>query len=247
MSFHFNLDLSLAFPPPPPRSRTQNNLPETKNTHDAPENKKGLPGWLQTARQHPHYSPRLFYLIAALIGIILENVVLANISWYSNVNDVHRSAFGPLILGLLWQPLTLFSPRLFRGRQIPNWAIALVETIGCLAFLALIIGNTMAINDDQRYRSSFNLPQVMLVTYASAIWMVLCLLHATLAIQSYAQGWRNVRPKRAVCPHCEGGHGKGKGRASDSEGEGNGETEAGPSEPRVSERYRDEEERGEEM
>ncbi|KAL8925660.1 MAG: hypothetical protein Q9208_003343 [Pyrenodesmia sp. 3 TL-2023] len=160
-----------------------------------------------------------------------------------------------LVLGLLWQLLTLFSPRLFRGgRKIPNWAIALVETIGCLAFLALVVGNAIAIDFAQGYSTYYRLNQVMLVTYGSAVWVVLCLLHGALAIQCYAQGWRNVRPKRAGCPHCDDGEGKGKGRAGDEEEallaggfEGHAANGAGPSEQPTLERYRDEENRDEEV
>lgn len=79
-----------------------------------------------------------------------------------------------LILFLLFQPTTLLAPRLFRfHRPIPNWALAIVETLGFLAFLALIISNVLAINDEHRWRRTSNVKQLMLTTYDSAVWIAL--------------------------------------------------------------------------
>lgn len=80
--------------------------------------------------------------------------------------------------------------------------------------------------------------------------LYLSLVNAILALQCYAQGWKNVRPKRAVCPDCERGHDKGKGKAiaGDDDDEallGDVEGEAGPSEQVAPASYRDQEENGE--
>ncbi|KAL8904085.1 MAG: hypothetical protein Q9207_003512 [Kuettlingeria erythrocarpa] len=265
MSFHFKVDLSLAFPPPPPRSRTQSPVPSPAHSSDAPQNKKGPAKWMQTARQHPQFNLRRLYFIVALIGIIVGNVALAYIPLYADFTDVHRTALVPLILFLLFQPITLFAPRLFRFRRpIPNWALAIVETLGFLAFLGLIISNALAIDKRERWGRTTDATDITLTTYDSAVWIALCLLHFTLAIQCYAQGWRNIRPKRESCPHCESGHGKGKGKGPASDHHDHDEEEAllgatsgaeehedeapeaGPSEqPVVPERYRDEADRGE--
>ena len=80
------------------------------------------------------------------------------------------------------------------------------------------------------------------------------LLNAILAVQAYAQGVRNVRPKRAACHDCEQGHGKGKGKedaggeeeeALLGEAENEAESEAGPSGEAPAASYRDEPESGE--
>ena len=79
--------------------------------------------------------------------------------------------------------------------------------------------------------------------------LYLSLVNAIIALKSYAQGWKNVRPKRAVCPDCERGQGKGKGKEVAGNDEeallGDGEGEAGPSEQVAQVPYRDQEEGGE--
>ncbi|KAL9639031.1 MAG: hypothetical protein Q9204_001267 [Flavoplaca sp. TL-2023a] len=248
MSFRMNFDISLSFPPPPPRSGRP--LPASDGSHidSSEEVKRGFPGWLQTARQHPRYSLRLLYFLTAIAGLILVNLVSGNV-WHSyRIVDLHRMAFAPLIIGLLWQLITLYDKRLFHGRQVPNWAIAIVETLGFLAYLALFVGNRLELIDESAYyNSSWALNEWLLIAYDSAVWIILCLVHAILAIQCYAQGWMNVRPKRVECADYEHGHNKGKGRAADDEepllgsGEAEGqEGQAGPSEQTASTPYRDE-------
>ncbi|KAL8834915.1 MAG: hypothetical protein Q9176_007209 [Flavoplaca citrina] len=233
MSFRMNFDISLSFPPPPPRSGRPQPASDRSQEDSSEEVKRGFPGWLQTARQHPRYSLRLLYFLTAIAGIILVNLVSGNV-WHSyRIVDIHRMAFAPLIIGLLWQLIALYDKRLFHGRQVPNWAIAIVETLGFLAYLALFVGNRLELIDESAYyNSSFALGDVV---------------HGILAIQCYAQGWRNVRPKRVECPDCEHGHGKGKGLAGDDEepllgsegAEGQG-GQAGPSEQMAPTQYRDE-------
>ncbi|KAL8878345.1 MAG: hypothetical protein Q9192_008471 [Flavoplaca navasiana] len=227
MSFRMNFDISLSFPPPPPRSGRPLLASDRSQDESSEEVKRGFPGWLQTARQHPRFSLRLLYFLTAIAGIILVNLVSGNV-WHSyRIVDLHRMAFAPLIIGLLWQLITLHDKRLFHGRQVPNWAIAIVETLGFLAYLALFVGNRLELIDESAYYNSS--------------W--------ALAIQCYAQGWRNVRPKRkrVDCADCEHGHSKGKGRAADDEEPllGSEEPEyqggqAGPSEQITSTQHRDE-------
>ncbi|KAL8976064.1 MAG: hypothetical protein Q9205_007863 [Flavoplaca limonia] len=221
-----NFDISLSFPPPPPRSGRPLPALDQSQEDSSEEVQRGFAGWLKTARQHPRYSLRLLYFLTAIAGIILVNFVSGNV-WHSyRIVEIHRMAFAPLIIGLLWQLITLYDKRLFLGRQVPNWAIAIVETLGFLAYLALFVGNRLALIDESGYR------------YGSSL---------ALAIQCYAQGWRNVRPKRVECPDCEHGHGKGKGLAGDDEepllgseeAEGQ-EGQAGPSEQIATTQYRDE-------
>ncbi|KAL8670346.1 MAG: hypothetical protein Q9168_005104 [Polycauliona sp. 1 TL-2023] len=241
MSFRLNFDLSFNFPPPPPRSQRPLLASNHSGNNASEETNKGLAGWLHTARLHPGYSLRLLYFLSAIAGIILANLVSIN-GWGSyQITDIHRSAVAFLVIGLLWQLVTLYDRRLFGGRQIPNWVLSIVETLGFLAFLALFIGNCIAV-DNATYLA---LNEMLLVAYDSAVWVILCLLHGILAIKCYAQGWRNVRPKRNGCSECGHAHGKGKGRATDDEealiGSENAEGEedqAGPSEQVVS--YRDE-------
>ena len=74
------------------------------------------------------------------------------------------------------------------------------------------------------------------------------LVNANIALRCYAQGWRNVRPKRAICPDCERGHGKGKGKRTSGDGDQallrDSEEEAGPSGQVAQAPYRDQEEGG---
>lgn len=80
-----------------------------------------------------------------------------------------------LTIGFLWQTLILFHTRLFprrRTNSIPNWLIALVETLGYLTFLALLVGNGLAIREDGG-GDTFTLWQIMLITYDSAVWVAL--------------------------------------------------------------------------
>ncbi|KAL8950871.1 MAG: hypothetical protein Q9222_003125 [Ikaeria aurantiellina] len=200
MSFRFNFDISLDFPPPPSRSPRHVSNSDQASDGRPQVMKEDFPGWLQTARLHPRYSLRLLYFTTSIAGIILDNVVLTN-----------------LVVGLLWQLLTLFDVRLFHGRRIPNWALAIVETLGFTAFLALFVSHRMVIIDDTRYGNTLALGEILLLSYDSAVWVVLCLVHGILAVQCYAQGWRNVRPKRRGCPDCERVHAKGKCPAADEE------------------------------
>ncbi|KAI4147078.1 MAG: hypothetical protein LQ341_001881 [Variospora aurantia] len=87
----------------------------------------------------------MIYLVTALIGFTLDNVLLANFGDRYPVTDLHRVALAPLIVGFFWQIIVLCGPRLFPRRTIPNWLIALIETIGYLMFLALFAGS---ITDD---------------------------------------------------------------------------------------------------
>ncbi|KAL8768498.1 MAG: hypothetical protein Q9209_005289 [Squamulea sp. 1 TL-2023] len=247
MSFRFNFDISFDFPPPPPRSSSQPFASGQNPDGTTQEIKRGLPGWLQTARLHPHSSLRLLYFITSLAGIILDNLVLGDVWHYYTVVDIHRTALAPLIIGFIWQIITVYDKRLFHGRQIPNWTIAIVETLGFLAFLALFVGNRLVIIDNARYHGSLALGEILLIAYDSAVWVILCLVNGILAVQCYVQGWRNVRSKRAACPDCERVHGKGKAHATDDEEALIGDEEAGqtlggagPSEQTAPSQYRDE-------
>ncbi|KAL8968501.1 MAG: hypothetical protein Q9197_004843 [Variospora fuerteventurae] len=251
MSFRLNFDLSFNFPPPPPRSGGAHDQSRTPpvHGHDNRIPRRGLPGWWQTARQHPHFALRIIYLVTAVIGFTLDNVLLANVLYWYPVIDLHQVALAPLIVGFFWQILVLCGPRLFPRRTIPNWLIALIETIGYLMFLALFAGS---ITDDRSFDTGRSHRwQFTLLTYDSAVWVALCLLNITLAVQCYVQGWRNVRPERATCEHCGSTHVKGKGPAAHDEEAlggseaGDAEGEAGPSGHAVPEPYRDEVEREE--
>ncbi|KAL8909227.1 MAG: hypothetical protein Q9171_005145 [Xanthocarpia ochracea] len=262
MSFRFNVDLSLNFPPPPPRSPTQISSSPDQNRDGRPqEMKRGFTGWLQTARRHPRYSLRLLYFITTLAGLIIDNVVLSRLGYYYyDIVDVHRSALGPLIIGLLWQLIIgllwqliiLYDKRLFRGREVPNWAIAIVETLGFMGFLGLFVGNSI-VTGDPHHDTSLGRVDLLMLCYDSAVWAILCLVNGILAVQCYAQGWRNVRPKRAMCSDCERVQGKGKGHAADDEeallegdeAEEEEGGEAGPSGQVEPAQYRDEEDRDE--
>ncbi|KAI4265077.1 MAG: hypothetical protein L6R38_009665, partial [Xanthoria sp. 2 TBL-2021] len=79
-------------------------------------------------------------------------------------------ALPPLIIGLLWQLISIYDGRLFHDRQIPNWAIAIVETLGFLAFLALFVGHRVALIDGPRYLA---LGEMLLLAYDSAVWIIL--------------------------------------------------------------------------
>ncbi|KAL8989116.1 MAG: hypothetical protein Q9169_008429 [Polycauliona sp. 2 TL-2023] len=223
MSFRLNFDLSFNFPPPPPRGQRPLLASDDSGNTSSEEIKTGFPGWLQTARVHPRFSLRLLYFLSAVAGIILDNLVVNNVWHYYRVVDIHQMAFAPLIIGLLWQLITIYDKRLFRGRQLPNWAIAIVETLGFLAFLALFVGNRIALTDRSEY---FALGEMLLIAYDSAVWIILC------------------------CHDCERAHGKGKGHATDAEDEeealfsGEGpaceEGQAGSSEQIAPTKYRDE-------
>ncbi|CAL8583703.1 hypothetical protein XPA_009323 [Xanthoria parietina] len=205
--------------------------------------RKASRGWMQTARRHPNYSLRLLYFLSAIAGIILDNLVIGNV-WHSyRMVDIHRMALPPLIIGLLWQLISLYDKRLFHGRQIPNWATATIETLGFLGFLILFIGHRIALIDGPRYLA---VGEMLLLAYDSAVWIILCLVHGILAAKCYAQGLRNLRSRRAGCSECEHGHGKGKGHAADDEeallvGEEpeRQEGEAGSSEQVAPAQYRD--------
>lgn len=75
-----------------------------------------------------------------------------------------------LIIGLLWQLISIYDKRLFRGRQIPNWATAIVETLGFLGFLTLFIGHRIALIDGARYLA---LGEMLLPADDSAVWIIL--------------------------------------------------------------------------
>ena len=93
MSFRFNVDLSFDFPRPPRRDgQSQIVIPGQSGPEPV---KKGLPGWIQTARQNPRYSLRLLYFISAIIGLILNSIVVNSI-WSWRVVDVANGAF-PLV------------------------------------------------------------------------------------------------------------------------------------------------------
>ncbi|KAL8825343.1 MAG: hypothetical protein Q9170_007829 [Blastenia crenularia] len=249
MSFRFNVDLSFNFPPPPPRSQRRLSASDHDPDRRPEEAKNGFAGWLQTARLHPHYSLRLLYFLASLAGIILDNLVLDNVWHVYSAVDIHRTALAPLVIGFLWQIITVFDRRLFRGRQIPNWVIAIVETLGFMAFLALFVGNRIVLIDNSE---PLALGEFLLIAYDSAVWIILCLVNGILAVKCYAQGWSNVRSKRAGCPDCDRIHAKGKGHATDEEeallGDAEPEDErdqAGSSEQAPPTQYRDEVERSE--
>ncbi|KAI4224953.1 MAG: hypothetical protein L6R36_004267 [Xanthoria steineri] len=254
MSFRLNFDLSLSFPPPP--SRSQRPLAGSEQPPNArQEIKKGFRGWLQTARSHPSYSLRLLYFLSAIAGIILDNLVIGNV-WHSyRMVDIHRMALAPLIIGLLWQLISIYDKRLFHGRQIPNWATATVESLGFLGFLTLFVGHRIALIDGPRYLA---LGEMLLLAYDSAVWIILwyflfpipslidVLVHGILAAKCHAQGLRNLRSRRAGCSECEHGHGKGKGHAADDEEALLGgeeperqEGEPGPSQQVAPAQYRD--------
>lgn len=78
-----------------------------------------------------------------------------------------------LVVGFFWQFLTLYDKRLFRGRQLPNWAIAVMETLGYVAFLVLLVSNAVAIDARRPYGDLANPDEMMLVIYASAVWIIL--------------------------------------------------------------------------
>lgn len=90
MSFRFNVDLSFDFPRPPPRDGNQ--VPSPDEDENTPRVKKGWPGWLQTARQHPHYSLRLLYFLACVVGLTLGSVVLNNVWGSYGIRDIHGTA-----------------------------------------------------------------------------------------------------------------------------------------------------------
>ncbi|KAL9017280.1 MAG: hypothetical protein Q9185_005401 [Variospora sp. 1 TL-2023] len=224
MSFRLHFDLSFNFPPPPPRSGGTRDQSRTPPVHGQNNRipRTGSPGWWQTARHHPHFALRIIYLVTAVIGFTLDSVLLANVGYWHPVIDLHRVALAPLIVGFFWQIIILCGPRLFPRRTIPNWLIALIETIGYLMFLALFAGS---ITDDR----SFD-------TGGSQRWQftLLTLLNITLAVQCYVQGWRNGKGPAAHDEEALGGS-----EAGDAEGE------AGPSGYAVPEPYRDEVEREE--
>lgn len=244
MSFRLNFDLSFNFPPPPPRSRKSSPASDQASDGSTGEIKSGVRGWWQTAEQHPYFSLRLLYFLTSIAGIILGNLVLNDVWHYYSGADIHRTALALVIVGFLWQLLTIYDRRLFQGRQVPNWAIAVVETLGFLAFLALFISNRFMLVDVGDYLA---LGEMLLIAYNSAVWIVLCLVHGILAIKCYIQGARNVRSKRRGCPECGHTHAKGKGHAEGDEEAliGGGEEEgaggeAGASEQTTSTPYRDE-------
>ena len=96
MSFRMNFDISLSFPRPPPRSGRPQPASDRSQIDTSEGVKRGFPGWLQTARQHPRYSLRLLYFLTAIAGIILVNLVSGNV-WHSyRIVDIHRMAFAPV-------------------------------------------------------------------------------------------------------------------------------------------------------
>lgn len=187
-----------------------------------------------------------------------------------------------LIVGFIWQFLNLYALRLFHGRRIPNWLIAVVETLGFGGSLALVTLGNIAVKDAENYNySGLDMVDVTFMAYDSSVWIVLwyvsslwptvwetssyvvevkkgvtglwtdtsnSLVHAILAIKSYAQGVRNVRSKRAKCLDCEHAQGTENGNTHE-EGDGAllGEAagEAEPSQEATSAPYRDEPEAGE--
>ena len=104
MSFRFNVDLSFDFPRPPPRDGSQ--APSPDQDANTSRIKKGWPGWLQTARQHPHYSLRLLYFLACIIGLILGTVVLNNVWGDYDIRDIHTTAVWLVSHTILLQYLT---------------------------------------------------------------------------------------------------------------------------------------------
>ncbi|CAF9934628.1 MAG: hypothetical protein HETSPECPRED_009299 [Heterodermia speciosa] len=250
MSFRFNVDLSFDFPRPPPRgSSTQAQIVSSSPDRDSPQAvKPGFRGWIQTARQHPRYSLRLLYFIACIIGLIL-NAIVVNSIWSYRIVDVATGAFYFLSAGLVWQLVTLYDFRLFRGRQIPNWVVAVIETAGFGVFAALVVLVNIAVEDQERYGySPLEAVNLMKVAYNSSVWVLCCLLNGILAIQCYAKGVRNVRAKRPKCPDCEhaqehGANDDGAPAEGDEEQEallGGDQSEAGPSKQGATAAYRDE-------
>lgn len=106
MSFRLNFDLSFNFPPPPPRSHTP---PLRGQDNERP--RRGRPGWWQTARQHPHFALRMIYLVTAVIGFILDNVLLANFGYGYSVINILQTALAPV--SLLYYPWFSFLLFLF--------------------------------------------------------------------------------------------------------------------------------------
>ena len=90
MSFRFNIDIGFDFPRPPPRDGTQSTHPDQDASPH--QSKKCWSSWLQTARQHRHYSLRLLYFLACIIGLILETVVLNNVWGDYDIRDIHSTA-----------------------------------------------------------------------------------------------------------------------------------------------------------
>ncbi|KAG7008603.1 hypothetical protein G7Y79_00005g017440 [Physcia stellaris] len=223
MSFRFNIDLSLSFPPPPPRHNQPNplapHLPRPKSTVKMVLSQRKA----SKAGYRPRASTR-----NTIFAYSVNNI------WSYRVNDVASGAFVFLIGGLLWQLLNLEAVRLFHGRQIPNWLIAVVETVGFGGFLTMTVLEILAVDESTRYSySPIGVMDAMMVAYDSGAWIVCCLLNAILAIQAYAQG----------------GHGKGKGKdhaggeeeeALLGEAENEAESEAGPSGEAPEASYRDE-------
>ena len=77
-------------------------------------------------------------------------------------------------VGLVWQLVTLYDVRLFRGHQVPNWLVAVVETVGFGGFAALIVLVNLAVEDQERYGySRLEAVNLMKVAYDSSVW-VLC-------------------------------------------------------------------------
>ena len=147
-----------------------------------------------------------------------------------------------------------------------------------MVFLGLFVGNSIVIGDPHHSRSLGRV-DILMLCYDSAVWAILwyvqpvaitcplglrwsrgglvlisqcSLVNGILAVQCYALGWRNVRPKRAVCPDCERVRRKGKGHAADDEelllGGDEAEEEggeAGPSGQVEPAQYRDEDDREE--
>ena len=78
-----------------------------------------------------------------------------------------------MIGGLLWQLLNLEAVRLFHGRQIPNWLIAVVETVGFGGFLTMTVLEILAVDESTRYSySPIGVLDAMMVAYDSGAWIV---------------------------------------------------------------------------
>lgn len=69
--------------------------------------------------------------------------------------------------------IILEAVRLFHGRQISNWLIATVETVGFGGFLAFVALEIIAVDESARYSySPIGVMDAMMVAYDSGAWIV---------------------------------------------------------------------------
>ena len=75
-----------------------------------------------------------------------------------------------LCISVIWHHLDLVSTRFFK-KVLSVGALAFVESLGFLAFLALLIANGIIVHDmDDMWR--YTTGDAMLMTYTSVPWMV---------------------------------------------------------------------------